>query len=106
MANPNDITILTNQSMASSFQSAPILVIRNVAFSFQVTYTGSPVGTFSIQTSSDTAEMPQSTLPTNWSTLTPIAPSPASVPDNASPMMMPYNKGAQLPWNWIRLVYT
>lgn len=51
--NNNDLAILTGQSLASSFVSLPIIVTANNAFSFQIVYSGSPNGTFTVQTSND-----------------------------------------------------
>lgn len=52
--------LISGQSMSESFVSAPLLLVRAPGFNVQLVFTGSPVGTFSLQASADlTFEIPQ-----------------------------------------------
>lgn len=103
MANPNDLTILTGKTMATSFVSDPILLVRNIGFSFQITYTGSPVGIFTVASSGYSSAAPLVDIPTSGMFSTLPAPQGA-VPTYASPLTLAYSKLTT--WNWVQLVYT
>lgn len=51
--NPDDLTLLSGVQMDHSFRSPPILVNRNIAFSFQAAWTGTPVGNWTLESSCD-----------------------------------------------------
>ncbi len=100
MANPNDRTILSGIDMSTSFQSAAISIIGNIAFSFQMNWTGSPVGTFSIDFSNDTAQNIQSTLPTKWINYA----ASATTTSGATGCTIAWTQPV-VPNNWVRLNY-
>lgn len=104
MGNPNDRQLITGAgiSMASSFVLTPwVLLTNNIAFSFQMNWTGSPVGTFSVQFSNDTSQFGNAQQPTQ------------PIPYAASNTLTTGISGCTIAWtdavipnNWVQLVYT
>lgn len=100
--NPNDQTIATGVSLAVNYTSPWIPLIRNVSYSFQATWTGSPVGNFSLQSSDDSAAN-ISVTPTNPST---VAGSTSAAGGAAGDLTIAYQGAGPVPYNWVRFLYT
>ena|SRR5271166_1543617 len=98
-------TLLNAGSMATSINSAPMLLSYAFGYAVQFVYTGSPVGTVTLQGSNDSipnAKFPQSDFtPTTWTT---ISGSTITVPTIDGATGMINDEGAF--YNWVRLVYT
>lgn len=80
---------LTNaQSMGATFNSAVVRVINADIMAFQINYTGSPVGTLSIQASVDYDE---NTATGNWVdmylTINGVGGTTLAIPDATSPIL-------------------
>ena len=84
-------------SMASSFNSSPILLDQIYGFSFQAVFTGSPVGTFKLQCSNDDVKLESQV--SNWSD---IASTSQAVSAAGSIL---YNVNYAF-YKWVRVVYT
>lgn len=99
--NPNDRSVISNVLMNGTVNSPAILLNRNVGFSFQAVWTGSPTGNFYLQGSCDSAEVP-ATVPTNWSTdyTTKVD---VTVVDN--PFLINFNAN-EVNYNWVRFVFS
>lgn len=89
--------IITAADMSSSFESAPILLDQIYGFSFQAIFTGSPNGTFKLQSSNDEGRLADSV--TNWT----------DVADSSQVI----SSAGDITWNfdgcffkWVKVVYT
>lgn len=96
--NPNDQTLLAGVQMTQSFSSPAIVLVRNNAFSFQATWTGSPVGTWVLESSCDSAENPLTQLPVNFD---PIITNPAG----GSAGTLSISWSIPISFNWVRVSY-
>lgn len=85
-------TVVTNQTMASAITSLPTVVLGMDNASYQVTYSGSPVGAFTVESSNDGA---------SWSAL--VFSTTVDTTTASSPFLINLN---QLPYAQIRLRYT
>ena len=98
-------TLLSGGSMATSINSGPLLLAYAFGYSIQFEYTGSPVGTVTLQGSNDpvpNAKFPQSDFnPTNWTT---IQGTTITVPTTDGLTGKLNDSGVY--YNWVRLVYT
>lgn len=103
--NPNDRQLITGLgvSMSTSFVLSPILITNNVAFSFQMNWTGSPVGIFSVSFSNFSSAAPLTSIPANSDFI-------AYASSNTSTTGL---TGCTIAWttdvvpnNWVQLVYT
>lgn len=61
--NVKNYALVTNQSMTSSFNSVPVEILQYQGVAFEIIWTGTPTGTFTVQSSNLGAS------DTNWSTL-------------------------------------
>lgn len=97
------VTLFSAQSMASSLTSTAVEVKNQDNVGFQLHWTGSPTGTFSVQVSSDHMQDIEGniTVPGNWITL-PLSPGivASGAPDDA------YIDLNQLSAQYVRVVYT
>lgn len=94
MITAKQVTVLSGQSMAASFESDPISVLPFIGYSISCVFTGSPVGTLKIQVSNDTED-----APTNWDDLDD---SSVSISAAGSETYIV----AEVEYSFIKLVYT
>lgn len=95
--------VITSGDMSGNITSAAC-DIENLVFAyFQMKWTGTPVGTFSVQVSGDHKETSQGaiTVPGTWTTLT-INPTPTAS-GSAADWYIDLN---EISVPWVRLVYT
>ena len=88
--------IIAAQSMATSFESAPILLDQIYGFSFQAVFTGAPDGSFKLQVSNDDKSF--GFQPVNWTDIT----GSTQVITEAGDIVWNFN-GAF--YKWVKVVY-
>lgn len=98
--NPNDQLVLSGQQMSGSFNSTGLIVIGNETFSFQPIWTGSPVGTFALQTSDDTTAGSAQPSASSWTTIAASVTSTVGL----NTMILAWTR-TKVPFNWVRVTY-
>jgi hypothetical protein len=96
-----NVQIVTNAVMNTQINSAAYNVAQMYGFAIQAVFTGTPTGTFKLQSSSDPATSYEdlNNIPVNWSD---IISSPYSVTASGSYMWNVFDAM----FTWVRLVYT
>lgn len=94
----NDL-IFNNADMSGSLNSTPFLLDQNYGYSIQLTWTGTSVGTFTLQLSNDVGTDQFGAGVTNWTTL---ANSSNAV---SAAGTLAYNVNLAF-YKWVRVVYT
>lgn len=92
--------ILSNVVMNTTINSAALNLLQVYGYAIQVTFTGTPTGTFKLQASCDpSSNLNPSQIPSNW---TDIADSSFAVTAAGNYMWNIF----EVMYNWVRLVYT
>lgn len=94
--------LVTAGAMASTITSTAQQLANVITFSIQAVFTGSPVGTFKLQCSTDTATDGTPTLvqPTNWDDIPNSSYAITAAGSNT------WNYSGNTGFSWVRLVYT
>lgn len=95
--------IFTNQTMGATVSSSPLSIATMSLVGFDISWTGAPVGTFSIEVSNTYEQFPGGQVKTagNWTALTlSAAVAPAGTPSNG------FIDIDSISATWIRLTYT
>lgn len=104
--NPNDQTLATNVSLAVNYTGPWIPLIRNVSYSFQAVWTGSPVGNFSLQSSDDSAANIAVTPTNPTNVLLANGTYTSAAGGAAGDLTIAYQGAGPVPYNWVRFLYT
>lgn len=98
----NDFTqVFSGISMGASAASSPINMYKIEAFAVQVVWTGSPVGTITLESSCDKGSDMIGTGVTTWDPV-----SGASQATSGAAGSVTFNYTAKPGYNWLRVVYT
>jgi hypothetical protein len=100
----SNIAIVTAGDMSATISSLPIAVDKFTACSIQASYTGSPVGTFTVQASNDVGTNPTGNAANvsgiqNWTTVTAYTQAITA----AGSVLWSFD---DLNYAWLRCVYT
>lgn len=102
MVTINDNVVLFDAvTMGTDLESAPMNLYKIQGYAIQVTWTGSPTGTFKLQASSQKGTDEIGTGVTRWDDI-----SGASQATGGAAGSVMFNNTAVPGYNWVKLVYT